>query len=74
MGLPSPWPKTNSDHTKDAEGVDIQKTFTGGELTTDDSMADGVAVLQSTTEAPTSKFFKVQFVTPHTSMDTIFGF
>ena len=51
-------PKTNSDHTKDAEGVDIQKTFTGGELTTDDSMADGVAVLQSTTEAPTSKFFK----------------
>lgn len=52
-------PKTNSDHTKDAEGVDIQKTFTGGELTTDDSMADGVAVLQSTTEAPTSKFYKV---------------
>jgi len=40
--------------TTDAEGVDIQKTFTGGELTTDDSMADGVAVLQSTTEAPTT--------------------
>merc|ERR1719471_188835 len=40
--------------TTDAEGVDIQKTFTGGELTTDDSLADGVAVIQSTTEAPTT--------------------
>ena len=28
-------------------------------MTTDDSLAAGVAVLQSTTEAPTSKYFKI---------------
>merc|ERR1712131_234759 len=40
--------------TTDVDGVDIQKTLTQGEFTTDDSMADGVAVLQSTTEATTT--------------------
>ena len=57
---------------KDAEGVDIQKTFTGGELTTDDSLADGVAVVQSTTEAPTSKFSMSPMNDPYTIIDTIF--
>ena len=54
------------------EGVDIQKTFTGGELTTDDSLADGVAVVQSTTEAPTSKFSMSPMNDPYTIIDTIF--
>jgi len=40
--------------TTDAEGVDIHKTLTREEITTDDSLEDGVAVVQSTTEAPTS--------------------
>ena len=45
---------------KDAEGVDIHKTLTREEITTeDDSMADGVAVLQSTTEATTSEFSRI---------------
>ena len=43
------------DHHIDVDGIDIHKTLTAEDLTTDDSLAAGVGVIQSTTEAPTSK-------------------